>query len=610
VADPRARARRIEDYALIGNARTAALVAIDGAIEWFCAPRFDSEACFAAMLGDADNGRWAIAPRDPVRRVARRYIPETLVLETVFETDTGSVSVTDFMPHPDDGTVEITRIVRGLSGSVRMGFDVTFRFDYGRVVPWVRRRDGLLTAIAGPNGMALRTAVAIEGRGKTTTGEFTIAAGATCASVLTWFPSHRAPPPPRNSERQLDATLTWWRDWSGRCAVNGEWREAIQRSAITLKALTHRETGGLVAAATTSLPERIGGKRNWDYRYCWLRDATFTLYALLVTGYTEEAAAWRQWLIRAVAGEPSKLQIMYGLRGERRLEEFELPWLAGFAGSGPVRIGNAAHAQRQLDVYGEVMDMLHSAREHGLESDDDAWRIQRELLAFLETTWNAKDSGLWEERGPERCFTFSRMMAWVAFDRGVKSVERFGLNGPAEKWRAIRDAIHSDICAKGFDAERNTFVQFYGGRPLDASLLLVPQIGFLPVDDPRVVGTIDAVQRELMRDGFVQRYSTHQSPDGLPPGEGAFLACSFWLADDLSLLGRRDEARALFDRALSTRNDVGLLAEEYDPASKRMLGNFPQAFSHVGVINTARNLTRAVGPAQMRGEQPPTEKRG
>jgi GH15 family glucan-1,4-alpha-glucosidase len=604
LADSSARPeRRIEDYALIGNARTAALVANDGAIEWFCAPSFDSESCFAAMLGDANNGRWSIAPRDPVRRVKRRYIPGTLVLETVFETDSGSVSLTDFMPHPDDGTVEITRIVRGIAGSVRMGFDVTFRFDYGRVVPWVRRRDGTITAIAGPNGVVLRTPVQLVGHDKTTTGEFTVDAHATTCSVLSWFPSHRPPPPPRDCERQLEATLSWWREWSGRCKADGEWHEVVQRSAITLKALTNCETGGLVAAPTTSLPERIGGERNWDYRYCWLRDATFTLYALLVTGFPEEAAAWRQWLIRAVAGEPSKLQIMYGLRGERRLEEFEVPWLAGFGGSRPVRIGNAAHAQRQLDVYGEVMDMLHNAREYGLESDDDAWRIQSELLAFLETTWSVSDSGLWEERGPERPFTFSRMMTWVAFDRGVKSVERFGLRGPADRWRVIRDEIHKQICARGYDSGRNTFVQFYGGQPLDASLLLAPQIGFLPIDDQRIVGTIEAVQRELMRDGFVQRYSTRQSPDGLSPGEGVFLACSFWLADDLSLLGRQQEARALFERVLSTRNDVGLLAEEYDPAAKRLLGNFPQAFSHVGVINTARNLTRAAGPAQMRGEQ-------
>ncbi|MGE5539467.1 MAG: glycoside hydrolase family 15 protein [Gemmatimonas sp.] len=600
---PHSAARRIEDYALIGNARSAALVAADGAIEWFCAPRFDSEACFAAMLGDAENGRWSIAPREPVRRVRRRYLPDTLVLETVFECDGGSAALIDFMPHPDDGACEIIRIVRGIAGSVRMGFDATFRFDYGHVVPWVRRRDGVLTAIAGPNGLALRTPIPIAGKGKSTSAEFTVREGESHGSVLAWFPSHLPPPPPVDAEDRLAKAMSWWRDWTARCEVTGEWRDAVVRSAITLKALTHRETGGLVAAATTSLPERVGGPRNWDYRYCWLRDATFTLYALLVTGYTEEAAAWRQWLIRAVAGEPSKLQIMYGLRGERRLEEFEIPWLAGFADSRPVRIGNAAHAQRQLDVYGEVMDMLHSAREHGLDRDDDAWRIQRELLAFLESTWSEPDSGLWEERGPERCFTFSRMMAWVAFDRGVKSVERFGLSGPADTWRAIRDRIHGEICSRGYDSARNTFVQFYGGRPLDASLLLAPQIGFLSIDDRRVVGTVDAVQRELMRDGFVLRYSTDDSPDGLPPGEGAFLACSFWLADDLTLLGRCDEARALFERALSVRNDVGLLAEEYDPVAKRMLGNFPQAFSHVGVINTARNLSRAAGPAQMRGGQ-------
>jgi GH15 family glucan-1,4-alpha-glucosidase len=486
-----------------------------------------------------------------------------------------------------------------------MGFDITFRFDYGHVVPWVRHRNGLLTAIAGSDALALRTPVALQGKGKTTVAEFTVSAGETVASVLTWYPSHGQPPPARNCQRELETVVSWWRDWSGHCKTTGEWRDITVRSAITLKALTHRDTGGLVAAATTSLPEQLGGERNWDYRYCWLRDATFTLYALLVTGYTEEAAAWRQWLLRSVAGEPSKLQIMDGLAGERRLEEYEIPWLSGFAGSKPVRIGNAAHAQRQMDVYGEVMDMLHGAREHGLDSDDDAWRIQTELLSFLEDNWDTTESGLWEERGPEQRFTFSRVMLWVAFDRGIKTVERFGLKGPVQRWKKVRDAIHEDVCQHGFDAGRNTFVQYYGGKPVDAALLLMPLVGFLPCDDPRVIGTVDAIQRELMHDGFVCRYSTEESKDGLPPGEGAFLACSLWLADDLILMGRRDEARELFERVLSVRNDVGLLAEEYDPVARRMLGNFPQAFSHVGIINTARNLTRAVGPAKMRAEQKP-----
>lgn len=609
MANGQSTARRIEDYALIGNARTAALVGRDGSIDWLCVPRFDSGACFAALLGDDGNGCWRIAPK---RRAQprRSYRSDTLVLDTTFDTDSGSVLVTDFMPHPDDGAAEIIRIVRGLSGTVEMDFTIIFRFDYGHVVPWVRRRDGLLTAIAGPNGMALRAPLALRGRDKTTVAEFSISAGETIASVLTWFPSHHEPPPARNAQRLLDDTTEWWRTWSAHCKTTGEWRDLTVRSAITLKALTHKPTGGIVAAATTSLPERLGGERNWDYRYCWLRDATFTLYALLVTGYTDEAAAWRKWMIRSMAGEPSKLQIMYGIAGERRLEEFEIPWLAGFAGSKPVRIGNAAHAQRQMDVYGEVMDMLQGAREHGLDRDDDAWRIQLELLSFLEQNWNLTESGLWEQRGPERRFTFSQVMSWVAFDRGIKTVERFGFSGPAERWKKVRDDIHATVCRCGWDSERNTFVQYYGGKPLDAALLLMPQVGFLPTDDPRIVGTVDAISRELMRDGFVYRYSTRQSPDGLPPGEGAFLACSFWLADDLVLMGRRDEARSLFERAISVSNDVGLLAEEYDPAARRMLGNFPQAFSHVGVINTARNLARAFGPAKMRAEQKPDPNRG
>ena len=598
-------ARRIEDYALIGNARTAALVGRDGSIDWFCVPRFDSGACFAALLGDDGNGCWRIAPRQRDVKVLRRYRPDTLVLDTIFDADGGSVRVTDFMPHPDDGATEIIRVLHGLAGTVAMDFTVIFRFDYGHVVPWVRRRDGLLTAIAGPNALALRTPLPLRGQDKTTVAEFSISAGETIANVLTWYPSHCDPPPARNAQRQLDETTSWWQDWSARCKVTGEWRDVTVRSAITLKALTHKKTGGIVAAPTTSLPERLGGERNWDYRYCWLRDATFTLYALLVTGYTEEASAWRKWMIRSMAGEPSKLQIMYGLAGERRLEEYEIPWLAGFAGSKPVRIGNAAHAQRQMDVYGEVMDMLNGAREHGLDRDDDAWRIQLELLAFLEQNWDTAESGLWEERGPEQRFTFSQVMSWVAFDRAIKAVERFGLGGPAERWKRVRDEIHATVCRRGWDSERNTFVQHYGGKPLDAALLLMPQVGFLPPEDPRMIGTIDAITRELMRDGFVYRYSTHESPDGLPPGEGAFLACSFWLADDLVLLGRRDEARALFEQALSVGNDVGLLAEEYDPRARRMLGNFPQAFSHVGVINTARNLARAFGPAKMRAEQKP-----
>jgi GH15 family glucan-1,4-alpha-glucosidase len=481
--------------------------------------------------------------------------------------------------------------------------EITFRFDYGNVVPWVRQRNGVLSAVAGPNALALRCPLGLYGKDKRTVSRFKLAAGQSIPCVLAWYPSHCPMPPPRDAHLLLEETTRWWKGWSARCNAPAEYRDVVLRSAITLKALTHRDIGGIVAAPTTSLPEQPGGVRNWDYRYCWVRDATFTLYALLTTGYTEEAAAWRQWLIRSVAGEPSTLQIMYGLGGERRLEEFEIPWLRGFDESRPVRIGNAAHAQRQMDVYGEITDVLYNARERGLEMDDDAWRIQLELLKFLEKEWDAKESGLWEQRGPERHFTFSRIMSWVAFDRAVKTVERFGLSGPVTRWKRFRRIIHEDVCRHGYDRKRKAFVQYYGGKPLDASLLLIPLVGFLPVTDPRVSGTVDAIQRELMKDGFVYRYSTEDSPDGLPMGEGAFLVCSFWLADNLVLMGRKDEARELFERVLSIRNDVGLLSEEYDPVGKRMLGNFPQAFSHVGMINTARNLSRAVGPAQMRSEQ-------
>lgn len=602
-ANMRSSERRIEDYALIGNAHTAALIDRYGSIDWYCVPRFDSSACFSALLGNERNGCWRIHPARSLKAVRRRYIPDTLVLETTFETASGVATLTDFMPHPDDGAPEIIRIIKGIAGTVPMSLAVTFRFDYGHVVPWVRQRNGVLTAVAGPNALALRSPLGLHGKDMSTVSRFSISAGQSIACTLMWYPSHRPMPEIREPHSLLEETIRWWKNWTANCNAPAEYRDVVVRSAITLKALTHRDLGGIVAAPTTSLPEHLGGARNWDYRYCWVRDATFTLYALLTTGHTEAAAAWREWLIRSAAGEPSTLQIMYGLGGERRLEEFEIPWLAGFAGSRPVRVGNAAHAQRQMDVYGEIMDVFYNAREHGLETNDDAWRIQLELLKFLEKTWEVKDSALWEQRGPERHFTFSRVMSWVAFDRAVKTVERFGFSGPVTRWKRIRRAIHNDICRHGFDRKRNTFVQFYGGKPLDASLLLMPLVGFLPVTEPRVVGTVDAIRRELMKDGFVYRYSTTQSPDGLPEGEGAFLVCSFWLADNLVLMGRRDEARELFDRALSVRNDVGLLSEEYDPVRKRMLGNFPQAFSHVGVINTARNLSRALGPAQLRSEQ-------
>lgn len=602
--------RRIEDYAVIGNARTAALVNRYGSIDWFCVPRFDSAACFAALLGNSENGRWQIRPTRSAVTLRRRYIPETLVLETTFETSSGTVCVIDFMPHPDDGAPAIVRIVKGISGAVPMSFDLTLRFDYGHVIPWVRQRNGVLTAIAGPDAVALRSPLGLHGKDMSTISRFTVAAGQSIACTMTWYPSHLPMPEARDPHALLNRTVQWWKDWSARCSAPAEYRDVVLRSAITLKALTHREIGGIVAAATTSLPENPGGVRNWDYRYCWVRDATFTLYALLTTGYTEEASAWRHWLTRAVAWVPSNLQIMYALGGERRLEEFELPWLEGFAGSRPVRVGNGAHVQRQMDVYGEIMDAIYNAREHGLDMDDEAWRIQLELLKFVEKTWNQKDSGLWEQRGPERHFTFSRVMCWVAFDRAVKTAERFGYKGPIGRWRRYRQMIHEDVCRHGYDRKRKTFVQYYGGKPLDSALLMIPLVGFLPATDPRVVGTVEAIQRELMRNGFVYRYSTTDSPDGFPEGEGAFLICSLWLADNLVLMGRKDEARTLFDRVLSVRNDVGLLSEEYDPVRKRLLGNFPQAFSHVGVINTARNLSRAAGPAELRSQQGSQERPG
>jgi GH15 family glucan-1,4-alpha-glucosidase len=598
----RPQGRRIEDYALIGNTETAALVGRDGSVDWLCLPRFDSPACFAALLGTPDNGQWKIAPRNAPRAVRRRYLDGTLVLETVFETETGSVSVTDFMPLPRHGAVDLVRTVTGLEGEVAMRFEACFRFDYGRVVPWVRRTEDGLRAVAGPDQVRLRTPLKLEAEGLDSVANFTIRKGESVPSVLTWHLSYDPPPPVRNIKGLLDETVAWWRKWSSRCKAPEEWREPVTRSAITLKALTHQRTGGIVAAPTTSLPEFIGGVRNWDYRYCWLRDATFTLYALMVTGYDEEALAWREWLVRAVAGEPSKLQIMYGLGGERRLDELELPWLGGFEGSLPVRIGNAAHQQLQLDVYGEVMDALHSARKHELEWGDEGWRVQLEMMRYLEDHWRDPDAGIWEERAPPQRYVFSAVMSWVAADRAVKAVEQFGFKGPADRWRAMRETIHREVCEQGFNVRRNAFTRHIGGTTLDASVLLLPEVGFLPPDDPRIVSTIEAIQRDLMVNGFVQRYHTHENDDGLPPGEGAFLACTLWLADALALIGRHDEARALFERVLAVRNDVGLLAEEFDPVARRQLGNFPQAFSHVGVINTARNLSSRKGPARERAE--------
>jgi GH15 family glucan-1,4-alpha-glucosidase len=595
-------AGRIEDYALIGDCETAALVGRDGSVDWLCLPRFDSASCFAALLGTRDHGRWLLAPAGEVRAVRRRYRDGSLVLETEFETEAGTVALVDCMPLRTEGPALI-RVVEGRRGQVPMRLELTIRLAYGSVIPWVRRADGGILAVGGPDALRLRAPVELRGEDFTTIADFTVSAGQRLPFTLTWFPSHRPEPAPIDALGAVEATTRWWQAWSQRCSFEGPWRDAVVRSLITLKALTYAPTGGLVAAPTTSLPERLGGVRNWDYRYCWLRDATFALYALMIGGYVEEARAWREWLLRAVAGQPAQAKILYGVAGERLLPEWELSWLPGYEKSAPVRIGNAAAGQFQLDVYGEVADALHCARRAGIEPDENAWRLEKALVAFVESTWSEPDEGIWEVRGPRRPFTHSRVMAWVALDRAVKGVERFGLDGPVERWRAVRDAIHADVCRHGYDAEIGAFVQFYGSKLLDASLLMIPLVGFLPCEDGRVRGTVQAIERHLARDGFVARYHTDPDVDGLPPGEGAFLPCSFWLADNLALLGRRTEARELFERLLAVRNDVGLLSEEYDPDAGRLLGNFPQSFSHVGLVNTARNLTEGGGPAEHRQER-------
>ena len=594
----------IGDYALIGNCLTAALVGRNGSIDWLSAPRFDSPACFAALLGDRRNGRWMIEPAEPTKRVTRRYRPDTLILETTFETDGGRVVLIDFMPVlPEGAIVELVRLVRCERGSVSMRMEAIFRFDYGSVIPWVRREERGLRAIAGPDALALRTPLALEGREETTVAEFSVSAGETVPCTLLWYPSHQADISISNPEAALADTEAFWRGWSARCTIEGPWRDAVVRSLITLKALTYQPTGGIVAAPTTSLPEFFGGTRNWDYRYCWLRDATFTLYSLMISGYYDEAKAWREWLLRAVAGVPSELQIMYGLSGERRLPEYELPWLSGHRDSRPVRVGNAAHLQHQLDVYGEIMDAFYSSARHGIECLDDANHVQAALLDYLEGNWQRPDSGIWEARRPERRYTHSTVMTWVAVDRAIKSAEQFGLSGPIDRWRALRRQIHDEVCERGFNRSRGTFVQSYGESALDAALLLLPLVGFLPPEDPRIRATTDAIARELVVDGFVMRYIAGHEADGLPPGEGVFLICSFWLADNYALMGRQEAAEALFTRLLDVRNDVGLLAEEYDPRTRQLLGNFPQAFSHIGLINTAHNLTLMRGPAEHRASR-------
>jgi GH15 family glucan-1,4-alpha-glucosidase len=594
----------LEDYALIGDTHTAALVSKTGSIDWLCLPRFDSGACFAALLGDESHGRWLLTPAGGVKEVRRRYRGDTLVLETEFHTEGGVVRILDCMPHREHRP-DLLRIVEGVEGRVPMRLQLIIRFDYGMTIPWVRELDQRFWAIAGPNALVLDTPVHLRGKGLTTVAEFEVAQGDRVPFVLSWYPSHEAPPAPRDAFEALSQTEETWTDWSARLKPTTEWRDATIRSLVTLKALTYQPTGGIVAAPTTSLPEQLGGVRNWDYRYCWLRDATFTLYSLLVAGYKDEAKSWREWLLRAVAGEASKLQIMYGAAGERWLNEVEIGWLPGYEDSAPVRVGNAAVDQFQLDVYGEVLDSLHEARRQGLKEDSNDWQLQQQILDFLESHWEEPDEGLWEIRGDRRHFTHSKIMAWVAFDRAVKAVEEFPLDGDVDKWKSVRDEIHREVCREGFDADRNAFTQYYGAKQLDASLLLAPLVGFLPPTDERIKGTITAIEEELSVDGFVMRYSEDREDiDGLPKGEGAFLACSFWLVDCLGLIGREEDARTLFDRLLGIRNDVGLLSEEYDVEHHRLVGNFPQAFSHVALANSAHNLS-AAGVSRVRGDKKP-----
>ncbi|HEV2059887.1 MAG TPA: glycoside hydrolase family 15 protein [Solirubrobacteraceae bacterium] len=591
-------ALKLEEYALIGDTQAAALVGRDGSIDWLCLPRFDSGACFASLLGDERNGRWRLAPPpQDVRAITRRYRPGTLVLETEFITATGAVRVTDCMP-VRGAAPDLVRVVEGLRGRVELELELVLRFDYGRSIPWLRHdRDGIV-AIAGPDAVRLISSVPTVGRDMRTCARFTLGNGDRETFVLTWHPSHEPPPAPVDPLAAVELTADWWREWSSSTDVSSRRGDAVQRSLITLKALTYAPTGGIVAAPTTSLPEQLGGERNWDYRFCWLRDATLTLLVLLDAGKLEEARAWRDWLLRAVAGRPADMQIMYGVAGERRLTEVQLDWLSGYEDSLPVRIGNAAARQFQIDVFGEVMDALLHAREAGLDPDDAAWELQLSLLEHLEHVWVEPDEGIWEMRGPRRHFVHSKVMAWVAFDRAIKTVERTDLDGPVQRWRDTRRRIHDEVCERGFDRVRGTFTQSYDSPVLDAATLLIAVVGFLPPDDPRVHGTIEAVRHELVEDGLVLRYRTDQAADGLSPGEGAFLPCSFWLVDALAVTGRRDEAVELFERLLELCNDVGLLSEEYDPAAGRLVGNFPQAFSHVGLVSSAMLLDdTAASPA-------------
>jgi GH15 family glucan-1,4-alpha-glucosidase len=581
----------IEDYGIIGDLHTAALVGRDGSIDWLCLPRFDSAACFTKLLGDEDNGSWRLAPKGAHLATHRHYRGETLVLESEFVTSEGTVRVIDCMPirqqHP-----EVVRLVEGVRGRVTMAMNLTIRFGYGQIIPWVRRIDGTLQAIAGPDGLSLWTPIDCKGQDFSTVAEFTVSEGQRVPFSLTWFPASEEPPRPVDAGYAIQDTELWWNEWSAQCTYVGEYREAVVRSLITLKALTYEPTGGIVAAATTSLPETLGGSRNWDYRFCWLRDATLTLESLMRGGFYQEAMAWRNWLLRATAGDPAQMQIMYGAAGERRLDEWEIDWLPGYEGSAPVRIGNAAAGQFQLDVYGEVMSALYESLHTGDAGEGRTWEFQLELMDFLKDGWREPDDGIWEVRGPRRHFTHSKVMAWVAIDRAIKTAEEYGMDGPIDEWKEVRQEIHDQVCDEGFNVSKGSFTQYYGSDELDASLLMIPLVGFLPASDPRVRGTIEAVERELVEGGFVLRYRTAETGDvdGLTGREGAFLACSFWLADCLSLLGRDHDAHQLLDRLLGLRNDLGLLSEEYDPVAGRLVGNFPQAFSHVSLVNSASKI--------------------
>ena len=593
---------RIEDYAMIGDLQTAALVGRDGSIDWLCLPRFDSPACFASLVGNEENGRWLIAPAGGVKRVNRRYRDNTLVLETTFETEDGRVTVVDCMPpkEADGGQHNLVRLVVGEAGTVPMHMDLVLRFDYGRTVPWVHHREYGLEALSGPNAVDLHTPIELAGREFHTVADFTVSAGDRVPFVFVWRPSIGPLEAVKPAEKLVDETEAWWSAWAERCNCGGPWEEAVSRSVVTLKGLTDASTGAILAAPTTSLPEWIGGERNWDYRFCWLRDATFTLYSLLVSGLTEEAVAWRDWLLRAAAGRPEQLQTIYGAGGERLLPEVNLDWLDGYEGSTPVRLGNKAYRQLQIDVYGELLDVFHVTRRLGVPETEDSWGFQKALLNFLESGWRRPDNGIWEVRGRRRRFTHSQVMAWVGLDRVCRVGPDLAPPEQVRKWQKLRDSMHAEICREGYDAERKAFVQYFGGKELDASLLQIPLVGFLPPTDPRVMGTVKAIEKELTIDGFVRRYLPNEDVERVYGPEGVFLPCTFWLADNYAMAGRFDEARNLFERLLAVRNDVGLLSEEYDPHTGRLLGNFPQAFSHVALVNTAQNLQPA-GPAVLRG---------